>query len=164
MVAVPYLKRKLDEAHEIDAPRALMGASYNQLPANPTLRDRLRYYFRWFLRNIYPSVNAAYTFSLLAFNLAYLFDSSRYHNPLLWLIGTRVRRMGVADYRAIEELGKAVPKGGAPGSGSLFAPRNMGPRLLSGLSLALPTSIFALKFLEWWYASDFAKQLSRRAA
>jgi peroxin-12 len=28
----------------------------------------------------------------------------------------------------------------------------------------LPTSIFALKFLEWWYASDFAKQLSRKAA
>jgi peroxin-12 len=30
--------------------------------------------------------------------------------------------------------------------------------------MLLPTSIFALKFLEWWYASDFAKHLSRKAA
>jgi peroxin-12 len=37
-------------------------------------------------------------------------------------------------------------------------------RVLGGLSVVLPTSIFALKFLEWWYASDFAKQLTRRAA
>ncbi len=36
--------------------------------------------------------------------------------------------------------------------------------MLGALSIALPTSIFALKFLEWWYASDFAKQLSRKAA
>jgi peroxin-12 len=28
----------------------------------------------------------------------------------------------------------------------------------------LPTSIFALKFLEWWHASDFARQLSKKAA
>jgi hypothetical protein len=28
----------------------------------------------------------------------------------------------------------------------------------------LPTSIFALKFLEWWHASDFSRQLSRKAA
>jgi peroxin-12 len=32
------------------------------------------------------------------------------------------------------------------------------------LKILLPTSIFALKFLEWWHASDFARQLSRKAA
>jgi peroxin-12 len=35
---------------------------------------------------------------------------------------------------------------------------------MGGLSMVLPTSIFALKFLEWWYASDFARQLSKKAA
>ncbi|KAK0630649.1 Pex12 amino terminal region-domain-containing protein [Bombardia bombarda] len=167
MVGIPYLKRKLDEAHEVNAPRALMGAAYNRLPANPSWRDRLLHYYRWFLRNVYPSVNAAYYFALMAFNLAYLFDNSKYQNPFLWLIGTRLRRMNAADYQALDALEKAAVAtagGGPPGSTSFFSPRNMGSRVMGGLSLVLPTSIFALKFLEWWYASDFAKQLSRKAA
>lgn len=109
-------------------------------------------------------MNAAYYFAILAFNLAYLFDGSKYHNPLMWLIGSRVRRMGAADYQAIDALtAKAAGKGSRPGWRSLLSPRELGPRLLSSLSIALPMSIFALKFLEWWYQSDFAKQLSRKA-
>ncbi|KAK1755820.1 Pex12 amino terminal region-domain-containing protein [Echria macrotheca] len=150
LIAIPYLKRKLDEAYEVDAPRALLGAAYNQPPPqNAPARERLAFYARWFLRNVYPSLNAAYYFAVLAFNLAYLFDGSRFHDPFLWLIGTRVRRMGVADYKAIEALEQQSTKRG---------------RLVGALSMVLPTSIFALKFLEWWYASDFAKQLSRKAA
>lgn len=165
MVGIPYLKRKLDDAYEVNAPRALLGTAYTSLPPDPTWRDRLLHYYRWFLRHVYPSVNAAYGFALLAFNLAYLFDASRYHNPFLWLIGTRVRRMTAADYAVIRALGEPRPgQAAAPGGASLLSPRHMGAKLLSSLSVLLPTSIFALKFLEWWYASDFAKQLSRRAA
>lgn len=163
LVGVPYLKRKLDESYEVNAPRALLGAAYTRMPDNPTLRDRFLHYYRWFLRHIYPSVNAAYYFAMLAFNLAYLFDRSKYHNPLMWLIGTRVRRMTGADYQAIEALGAKAHADRRPGSQSLFSPRNLGSQVLSSLSLALPMSIFALKFLEWWYQSDFAKQLSRKA-
>lgn len=163
-VGIPYLKRKLDEAYETDAPRALLGTAYTALPPNPTWRDRFVHYYRWFLRNVYPSVNAAYYFALLAFNLAYLFDGSKYHDPFLWLIGTRIRRMTGADYAAIEALEHQKTEGVAPGPASLFSPRNMGAKVLSSLAVLLPTSIFALKFLEWWYASDFAKQLSRTAA
>src|SRR5205809_6258689 len=38
------------------------------------------------------------------------------------------------------------------------------PKILDSLKVLLPTSIFFLKFLEWWYASDFARQLSSKAA
>lgn len=165
IVGVPYLKRKLDEAYEVNAPRALLGTAYTSLPAGATWRDKVLHYYRWFLRNVYPSVNAAYYFALLAFNLAYLFDNSKYHSPFLWLIGTRVRRMTAADYSAIEALTQeGREKGAGPGPTSLFSPRNMSAKVLGSLSVLLPTSIFALKFLEWWYQSDFAKQLSRRAA
>jgi hypothetical protein len=115
-------------------------------------------------------VNAAYYFSLIVFNMAYLFDGSKYHSPFLWMIGTRIRRLGTADHAAIE-LATAPRKVGParPGEGgSIFSPRNLArsvqPRLLSSLKILLPTSIFALKFLEWWHASDFARQLSRKAA
>lgn len=163
-VGLPYLKRKLDEAYEVNAPRALLGTAYTTLPPGATWRDKILHYYRWFLRNVYPSVNAAYYFALLAFNLAYLFDNSQYHNPFLWLIGTRIRRMTGADYAAIEALETKQTAGVAPGPSSLFSPRNLGAKMLGSLSVLLPTSIFALKFLEWWYASDFAKQLTRRAA
>ncbi|CAK7269760.1 ubiquitin-protein ligase peroxin 12 [Sporothrix epigloea] len=158
IVGVPYLKRKLDTAYELDAPRARLGAAYQRLPTNPALRDRLRHAARWFLRNVYPSVHAAYGFALLAFNLAYLFDSSRYSSPLLWLVSTRIRRMTGADYRAIDDAAEKQALSSPPSS------TRIGGNLLSGLSMVLPASIFALKFLEWWHASDFAKQLSLRAA
>ncbi|KAK3352384.1 Pex12 amino terminal region-domain-containing protein [Lasiosphaeria hispida] len=166
IVGVPYLKRKLDEAYEVDAPRAMLGAGYNQRPgAGAGWRERVVWYGRWFLRNVYPSVNAAYYFAMIAFNLAYLFDNSKYHDPFLWLIGTRVRRMGAADYQAIEKaLEKAQRGTTGVRPGSAMSPRAIGARMMGGLSLVLPTSIFALKFLEWWYASDFAKQLSQKAA
>jgi peroxin-12 len=164
MVGIPYLKRKLDESYDINAPRALLGGNYTRLPPNSTIKQRILHYYRWFLRNVYPSVNAAYYFSLLAFNLAYLFDNSKYHSPFLWLIGTRMRRLGEADYRAIAALDDPVPTDGRPGPTSILSPRTLYPRLLSSLKILLPTSIFALKFLEWWHASDFARQLSRKAA
>lgn len=163
MVAIPYLKRKLDESHEIEAPRALLGSNYTRMPAHPTIKKRIMHYYKWFIRNVYPSVHAAYYFSIVAFNLAYLFDNTKFHNPFLWLIGTRIRRMNAADFQAIEALSKPKP-GNLPAPTSLFNPRTMSLKLLGGLSVLLPTSIFALKFLEWWYASDFAKQLSRKAA
>lgn len=162
LVGVPYLKRKLDERYEVNAPRALLGSAYTRMPENPTLKDRFLHYYRWFLVNIYPSVNAAYYFAILAFNLGYLFDRTKYHNPLMWLIGTRLRRMTGADHQAIDALSKPKP-GNSPGPRSIFSPSELGSKVLSSLSLLLPMSIFALKFLEWWYQSDFAKQLSRKA-
>ncbi|KAL8934967.1 MAG: hypothetical protein Q9211_004949, partial [Gyalolechia sp. 1 TL-2023] len=177
MIGLPYIKRKLDESYDIHAPQAsIVGPRYGQdrLPPNPTIRQRIMYYYKWFLRNIYPSVNAAYYFSFLAFNLAYLFDNTRYFSPFLWLIGTRIRRMGEADYRAIalaETISPPPPSQPAnrPGqTNSIWNPATFAsiiyPRLLSSLRFLLPTSIFALKFLEWWHASDFARQLSRKAA
>ncbi|SLM39473.1 peroxisome biosynthesis protein (pas10 peroxin-12) [Lasallia pustulata] len=88
MVGLPYLKRKLDESYDIHAPQAsVLGPSYNRdtLQPDATIRQRILYYYKWFLRNFYPSINAAYYFSLLAFNLAYLFDNSKYHSPFLYL-------------------------------------------------------------------------------
>ncbi|KAK5010226.1 ubiquitin-protein ligase peroxin 12, partial [Cryomyces antarcticus] len=176
LVALPYLRRKLDESYDIYAAHAtVLGPAFGSrdgLPPDATVKQRLMYCYKWFLRNIYPSVNAAYYFSLLAFNLAYLFDGSKFSSPFLWLIGTRMRRMGEADHRAVAlatqpKLPPTRP-GARPAPTSLLNPRVLGqtvyPRLLSSLRILLPTSIFALKFLEWWHASDFARQLSRKAA
>ncbi|KAI4244565.1 MAG: hypothetical protein LQ352_006784 [Teloschistes flavicans] len=134
MVGLPYLKRKLDESYDIHVPQAsILGPQYNRntLPPNPKIRQRILYYYKWFLRTVYPSINAAYHFSLLAFNLAYLSSNTKYFSPFLWIIGTRIRRMGEADYRAIA-LAEAqspapptspLPPGNRPShSNSIFHP------------------------------------------
>lgn len=175
LVALPYIKRKLDESYDIHiAPSAsLLGPQYSDrdaMPPNPTVKQRILWHYKWFLRNAYPSINAAYYFSILAFSLGYMFDKTKYSSPFLWLIGTRMRRMGDADFHAIEAASEAAEKAaavaGRPGQGlsGMFSPRTLYPRLLSSLKILLPTSIFALKFLEWWHQSDFARQLTRKAA
>lgn len=177
MVGIPYLKRKLDEGYDIHAaPQAALaigsGPRYNpsdDLPHKPTLKQRIFHYYKWFLRNVYPSVNAAYYFSILAFNLAYLFDNTKYSSPFLWLIGSRIRRLTTADHRAIATALDPKSASGArsqrPGSGllGLLSPQTLYPQLLTSLRYFLPASIFALKFLEWWHASDFSRQLARKA-
>ena len=173
MVALPYMKRKLDESYDVHAASVnMLGSAYRErerYPTEGTMRQKIFWLYKWFLRKVYPSINAAYYFSLLAFNLAYLFDGSKYHSPFLWLIGTRMRRLNEADSKAIALATQPkAPTGARPGqTNSIFSPRVMTqtvwPRLLSSLKILLPTSIFALKFLEWWHASDFARQLSRKA-
>jgi peroxin-12 len=176
MVGVPYIKRKLDEAYEVHASGVnLLGPSYqdrDRYPTEGTVKQRLLWLYKWFLRKVYPSINAAYYFSLLAFNLAYLFDGSKYHSPWLWMIGSRIRRLNGADHRAIDLATQPKPPPTRPGArpgqtNSIFSRRIMTDTILSGvfgsLKILLPTSIFALKFLEWWYNSDFARQLSRRS-
>lgn len=176
IVGLPYLKRKLDEAYEIHAAASsLLGPAYQNregYPADATPRQRIFWWYKWFLREAYPSVNAFYYFSMLAFNLAYLFDGSKYHSPWLWLIGTRIRRLNSADNAAFEQAAQAAKKsassGARPGQGnSMFNPRVMMrsivPGVLSSLRILLPASVFALQFLEWWHNSDFARQLTRKA-
>ncbi|KAK2745399.1 ubiquitin-protein ligase peroxin 12 [Myotisia sp. PD_48] len=186
MVGIPYLKRKLDEGYDIHAaPHAALvaggisesgGPRYHpsdEMPHNPTIKQRIMHYYKWFLRNVYPSINAAYYFSILAFNLAYLFDNTKYSSPFLWLIGTRIRRLGPADHKAIAmataantpKLPNTRPSVSQSRWGALggLNPQAVYPHLLGSLKLLLPASIFALKFLEWWHASDFSRQLSKKA-
>ncbi|KAL7273123.1 ubiquitin-protein ligase peroxin 12 [Rhizina undulata] len=174
-IGIPYLKRKLDDAYEIHAGGAaenLFGANYrrDQQPAeNATKREKILFHLKKLFRKIYPSVNALYHFSILAFNLAYLFDKSNYHTPFHFLINLRMRRLSEADHRAFEAASRPTPR---PTPNPTLTARTLRsptailrlilPRLLDSLKVLLPTSIFFLKFLEWWHASDFARQLSAK--
>lgn len=174
MVGIPYIRRKLDESYDVHAAGVnLLGPAYRDregYPSSGKWREKVMWVYKWFLRTLYPSVNAAYYFSMLAFNLAYLFDGTKYHSPFLWVIGSRVRRLNAADGKAIALA--TTPKPAPPlrpgQSVSIFSPRTisrtLGPHVQSGLQLLLPTSIFALKFLEWWHNSDFARQLGKKAS
>lgn len=195
IIGLPWVKRRIDEAYEYHVvpqtalssmvmQQGLQSEQHDQLPpwdGGRGWRRRLQWYWRWFLRRVWPHLNAMGALATLVFQLAYLFDNTKFASPALWLAGTRIRRMGEADYRAIALAEQAAATkaadavasqiGGRPGEGvasGLLHPRTLIkrllPQILGSLRILLPTSIFALKFLEWWHASDFARQLSRKAA
>ncbi|KAF3209605.1 ubiquitin-protein ligase peroxin 12, partial [Orbilia oligospora] len=176
-VGVPYLKRKLDDLYEINAGGAAHNLFTNYRPReeepdeNATATEKIMYKLKIGFRKAYPVINAAYYLSMLGFNLAYLFNKSYYHTPFDYMVGLRMRRLTEADHRAYELLKAKNRKPGlAPilSWWTMFSPkvftRVILPKLLDSLKVLLPTSIFFLKFLEWWYASDFARQLSSKTS
>ncbi|KAK5014215.1 ubiquitin-protein ligase peroxin 12, partial [Cryomyces antarcticus] len=130
LVALPYLRRKLDESYDIYAAHAtVLGPAFGSrdgLPPDATVKQRLMYCYKWFLRNVYPSVNAAYYFSLLAFNLAYLFDGSKFSSPFLWLIGTRMR-IRLSSVRGQPPAAPERPSCGEQGPAAAVASRHSRP-------------------------------------
>ncbi|TGZ84829.1 hypothetical protein EX30DRAFT_325649 [Ascodesmis nigricans] len=175
IVGVRYLKCKLDDAYENFAGGAaanVLGAGFREEEApgeDASIKERAKYWTKIALRKTYPTVNGAYYLSTLAFNLAFLFERSYYHTPMDWLIGVRMRRLTETDHRA-QNAPKPTRRGQPPtlSARTLLSPsiltRIILPKLLDSLKLLLPTSIFFLKFLEWWHASDFARQLATKTA
>jgi hypothetical protein len=111
---------------------------------------------------------------LLACNIAYLFDRTPFHRPWLSWIGVDLRRLGVedlvsfvlssmsyvciGDMRTQRAASLAAQKSLVldKGRGTIARLRRLlvtSPHLiLDSLRLLLPTAIFFVKFLEWWYS------------
>ena len=169
-----YFKRKFDAGCERERERealGLVGGNYRRLERGSTWKQKVGFWYRWFLRKGWPVLNALNGAVGLVWCLGYLGGRTTISSFWLWLVGTRIRRMGAADFRALAEAeaAKALKamtgvKRGNLGVLSLLDPRVMGELFMGSLQFLLPTSIFMLKFLEWWHASDFARQLSKKAA
>lgn len=82
---------------------------------------------------IYPWVNVGFEGWLLVWNVGYLFEKKASYRPWLSWMGVELRRAGVEE---------EVPRRGGAG------------RVLDSLRVLLPTAIFFVKFLEWWYSPN----------
>ncbi|BFZ60126.1 ubiquitin-protein ligase peroxin 12 [Saitoella coloradoensis] len=170
LVGIPYVKAKLDDLYEVEAGASILGAGFvrNRGTEESASRiQKLRRALRQTFILVYPSLNAAYYISVLAYHIAYLFDKSPFHTPWQALTGVRIRRAGPSDLTPPPPARASRPV--PPNIGlSLFNPlvaqRLLLPKLLDGLKIVLPAAMFFLKFLEWWQASPFAKQLSAEAS
>lgn len=135
----------------------------------------------WFYKT-YPALTAAKSATTLIFYLLYMFSRrTSAHSLLDWLLGIKYSRMSSYDYElADKRAGVAPPHShggdganddddGTPLLGKLVNALTTRAGLnslqrgaLSGLSYALPTAMFLLKFLEWWSTSDFAHKLAAK--
>ncbi|KAI5894258.1 uncharacterized protein SCHCODRAFT_02624182 [Schizophyllum commune H4-8] len=156
LVAIPYIRAKAHDWFEDvgggthidildDEPRS--GAS----DGSETWCARLKRVYK----TLYPWANSAFEVWLLISNVAYLFDQTPYYRPWLKWIGVDLRRLGPEDFRAAMQAQRAklTPE---QRKGIMARIRRLiltSPKLLlDSLRLLLPTAIFFVKFLEWWYA------------
>jgi len=166
LVAVPYLRAKLQDYYEslgggIDS-EALdddMGAIRRTTVAHDNWKERLRQAFK----KTYPWFNVTFEAWLLCYNIAYLFDRSAYYRPWLSWIGVDLRRLGPEDFRRTPVLPRQ-PEGTRQSMlKTLRALVLRSPRLLlDSFKILLPTAIFFVKFLEWWYSPSSPARLVSR--
>ncbi|KAJ7179427.1 cyclin-dependent protein kinase inhibitor [Mycena filopes] len=141
LVGVPYLRAKAQDYYE-----ELGGGVNLDLDGQPDLRRVTRDpgLLRRIFKAIYPWLNTSFELWLLVCNIGYLFGQTPFYRPWLSWIGIDLRRLGVEDFSPrrprtplawIRRLIFASPQ-----------------TLLDSLRLLLPTAIFFVKFLEWWYS------------
>lgn len=139
-------------------------------PAEATLRQKVVFYLKRYFRIVYPYVNAGWYLAILGWHLRYLFGKTDYHNPLFKIMGMRIQRLGPHDNVSILLIMKLMqpppttPTNVANNASLSRSPMTLLrtkvlPILASSLNLILPTSIFLLKFLEWWSSSSFPRHL-----
>ncbi|GLB33491.1 putative PEX12 protein [Lyophyllum shimeji] len=158
LVGVPYLRAKAHDYYEelggglsADVLQEGMGTRQLQALTEDTLKARLKRGFK----ASYPWLNASFEAWLLLCNMAYLFDRTPFYRPWLSWIGVDLRRLGSEDFRAaaLAAQNKLSPDRQlgvlAWIRRTVVASPNL---LLDSLRLLLPTAIFFVKFLEWWYS------------
>jgi len=131
-----------------------------QTLSEETFRGRLRRLYK----RTYPWINMAFECWLMVYNVTYAFERTPFYRPWLSWVGVDLRRLSVEDMRAAAATSrKAKPLGKSGGLITILRRLILAsPRLvLDSLKLLLPTAIFFIKFLEWWYSpSSPARALS----
>ncbi|KAG8996813.1 ubiquitin-protein ligase peroxin 12 [Tulasnella sp. JGI-2019a] len=159
LVAIPYIRAKAQDYYEslgggVDADLLTEGADRSRAEAlqrQQTLSDRLRDLFK----TVYPWTNVGFELWLLGYNVAYLFDQTPFYRPWHTWMGVDVRRMGADDYMPPPTSARQRPP--------IIPPRSLLTKLrrlllrspslfLDSLKVLLPTAIFFIKFLQWWYS------------
>jgi len=165
LVGLPYLRSKAQDYFEelgggLDPEMANASNERHVLAlTDQTWKSKL---CRWY-RATYPWLNTTFEIWLLITNVAYLFERTPYYRPWLSWIGVDLRRLGVEDVRAAQTALREPSGDGSKGFRSAMGRLLVqSPRfLLDSLKVLLPTAIFFVKFLEWWYSpSSPARALS----
>jgi hypothetical protein len=160
LVAVPYLKDKLDQwynnniGHNVSALQAgdverFRGPTTNTHP----FRSRLLILMRF----LYPAFHACYEGLHFTYQVLYMYEYTSYFTPFLHLLGLNIKRLSMKDiqlqtHRAY--LRNRVHTGDHALIRAFWKLLDMGGKAVDFTKYLLPLAIFFFKFLEWWYADN----------
>ncbi|OBZ76114.1 Peroxisome assembly protein 12 [Grifola frondosa] len=163
LVGLPYVRARAQDYYEElggGVQTDILSEDERRAPVDQTLPGRLRRAYK----AVYPWLNTSLEVWLLVCNVAYLFERTPFYRPWLSWVGVDVRRLGMDDLRAAQQvLQQKLPQDRPHGVlATLKRILLTSPRLLlDSLKVLLPTAIFFIKFLEWWYSpSSPARALS----
>eukprot|EP01114_Cavostelium_apophysatum_P023066 TRINITY_DN8577_c0_g1_i1.p1 TRINITY_DN8577_c0_g1~~TRINITY_DN8577_c0_g1_i1.p1 ORF type:complete len:268 (-),score=62.51 TRINITY_DN8577_c0_g1_i1:181-984(-) len=167
LVVVPYFKNKCDELYKelvptysfsiVDA-NSFSDSSEEQTPAELPFHKRTLQIFKKLFIKVYPTFNAFYEGAFFLYQLLYLYERISYFTPFLHLQNLTLRRLSEQEMQSQDKTKLESRKKRL---------RNLygGPLLQlyklvvlaydAGLDYSkklLPISIFAFRFLEWWYS------------
>ncbi|KIM67789.1 hypothetical protein SCLCIDRAFT_1070521 [Scleroderma citrinum Foug A] len=156
LVAVPYVRAKAHDYYEQlggGVSPDILGDNEDgqngQVSSNGSLTSRWRRAYN----NFFPWVNISFEVLLLAYNVAYLFERTPFYRPWLAWVGVDLRRLGAEDFLMDSAKQEGRPSGKRDTMKRLYTLLTRSPRMiLDSLRFLLPTSIFFIKFLEWWYS------------
>ncbi|THH02397.1 hypothetical protein EW026_g447 [Hermanssonia centrifuga] len=168
LIGIPYLRAKAQDYFEalgggVDPDILDENAATQQQRA--LTEENMVANLRRAFKVVYPWINLTFELWLLLYNIAYLFEKTPFYRPWLGWVGVDIRRLGVDDMRAARLATQRKSPIPDISKGLLTRLRRMllsSPRLLlDSLKVLLPTAIFFVKFLEWWYSpSSPARALS----
>lgn len=166
LVVVPYVKHKMDELYKELVPVYSISIvdNDNLNPNNQeepnSFRTRLKNKFKKIFVSIYPAVNASFEGAIFLYQLLYLYEKISFFTPFLNIQRLTLRRLSLQEMQAQDKTKRERRKKRLQ---NLYG----GPlvqlwKLIvlvydSGLDYSkklLPISIFAFRFLEWWYSSS----------
>jgi peroxin-12 len=181
IIGLPYIKEKLSYRYEVINGRYSfrdIQAERKAVKARGNWNEIAAFEFDYLLLKVYPTITGIESAVSLLFALLYLFSYTTASSPIDYILKMRYSRLNQMDYSLHDQLESSSKKKGLilnsdpddslpdrivnyiiTGQALITAK----DAALSGLSYALPTSMFLLKFLEWWYASDLARQVSKKA-
>ncbi|KAJ7228963.1 cyclin-dependent protein kinase inhibitor [Mycena pura] len=166
LVGVPYLRAKAQDYYE----EMGGGVEVEEHQERRISRDQVNFSFsllslltrpiqtfmdlsRRIYKRVYPWLNTSFELWLLACNIAYLYEKTPFYRPWLRWIGVDLRRLGAEDFRAAATLtGKKSDGSRGPLAWIRRLILTSPQALFDSLRLLLPTAIFFIKFLEWWYS------------
>ncbi|GJJ07584.1 hypothetical protein Clacol_001787 [Clathrus columnatus] len=158
LIGIPYLRAKAQDYYEslgggVDED-ILRNTSLNSSSDHSSRKEKLRRLYK----RVYPILNFIYEIWLLYWNIGYLFDKTSFYRPWLSWLGLELRRLGPEDMKPLASINKRESRRGQLTLGISSVPRFF----LNSLRILLPSAIFFIKFLEWWYSpSSPARILAR---
>ncbi|EGG13001.1 uncharacterized protein MELLADRAFT_87096 [Melampsora larici-populina 98AG31] len=172
LVGIPYLRKKARDLYErlggstdstLLEDDSGMGLRVQQIDPNANQRQLFYHRISDIYKLLYPYTNAAYEAINLVYSLQYLLERSPYWRPFEAWMKLEIRRLSGQDYQRMGQKIASMAKspfrrnqrtGARPSLLRLLLRIiQRGTNVtLESLKVALPCSIFAFKFLEWWYS------------
>ncbi|KAI5124795.1 hypothetical protein M0805_005429 [Coniferiporia weirii] len=154
LVVVPYLRAKAQDYYEALGGGVDPNLFEEEQSPRVSSEDTIPGCLRMAYKKVYPWLNMSFEVWMMCYNIAYLFDHTAYYRPWLSWIGINLRRLGPDDTPTQEAArGMNVPPSARNILSTLRRLLWRSPQLvLDSLKVLLPSAIFFIKFLEWWYS------------